>query len=162
SQPVLGAPADDVDLVLDVDSHRVPQGQRAGHAVDQRHHVDAEAGLQGRELEEVVEHDVGVGVALELDHDLGVDAGRKVVDVADALELAAVHQLGDLGLYHRRTGLVWQLGDDDLHTAAGLLDLGPRPHADRPASRAIRVEDAGAAEDQRPGREVRAFDVLHK
>ena len=63
--------------------------------VDQRHHVDGEVGLQRRALVEVVEHDVGVGVALELDHELGVVAGRHVVEVGDAVELAAVDQLGD-------------------------------------------------------------------
>jgi hypothetical protein len=44
-------------------------------------------------LVEVVEHDVGVGVALEGDEEAGGVARRGIVDVADAVELAAVDEL---------------------------------------------------------------------
>ena len=69
------------------------QVERARHAVDQRDHVDREGRLQRRELEQVVEHDVGVGVALERDDEAGLAAGRVVVDVGDAVEVAAVDEL---------------------------------------------------------------------
>ena len=41
-----------------------------------------------RVLVELVEHDVGVGVALELDHQPGLASRRVVLDVGDAVELA--------------------------------------------------------------------------
>ena len=91
-EAVLRAAADDLDLVVDVVRQRLGQVQRAGHAVDQRQHVDAEAGLQRRLLEEVVQHDVGVGVALELDDEPRLLVGRGVAHPADAVEVARPHQ----------------------------------------------------------------------
>ena len=44
------------------------QIQQARLAVDQSHHVDAEAVLQLGEFVELVEHDFGVFVALQFDH----------------------------------------------------------------------------------------------
>ena len=66
-EAVLAAPRDDLDLVADVAVERVGEVERARHAVDERDHVDAEARLQLRQLVEVVEHDVRVGVALQRD-----------------------------------------------------------------------------------------------
>jgi hypothetical protein len=54
-QAELGAPGDDLHLVLDVVEERVAQVQRARHAVDQRHGVDRERGLHRRALVEVVQ-----------------------------------------------------------------------------------------------------------
>ena len=98
----------------DVALQRRDEVERARHAVDQRDHVDAEAGLQLGELVEVVEHDVGVGVALQRDDQAGLATGGAVVDVGDAVEVAAVDQLLDAPGDGRAAGLVRQLGDHDL------------------------------------------------
>ncbi len=65
AQPVFGAPGDDLDLVGDVVGDRLGQAQCPGDAVDQGDDVDSEARLHRRVLVEVVQHHVGVGVALE-------------------------------------------------------------------------------------------------
>src|SRR4029450_9632058 len=101
-EPELAATADDVDLVVDVGLQYLDEVERARHAVDQRHRVDGEVALQGRVLEEVVEDDEGRRFLLELDDQAGVAAGGLVVDVGDALDLAAFHQL--LGLWGRGGG----------------------------------------------------------
>ena len=76
-QPELGAPRDDVDLVVDVHRQRACRRlSRRGHAVDQREHVHREVRLHRRVLVELVEHDLRVGVALELDHEPDGVAGR--------------------------------------------------------------------------------------
>jgi hypothetical protein len=78
---------------------------------------DAEGGLEGGLLEELVDDDLGLLAALELDDDAGVFVGL-VAQVADAVDLllatssamrsderGAVHVVGDLGdddLLHRR------------------------------------------------------------
>ena len=51
------------------------QGQSPRDAVDQSDDVDTEARLHGRVLVEVVEDNVGVGVALELDHQTRLTPG---------------------------------------------------------------------------------------
>ena len=76
AQPVGGAPDDDVELVVDVMPDQLVEAQRAGHAVDDRQHVGAEAGLQLGVLVEVVQHHLGHGVALELDDDPHARRGR--------------------------------------------------------------------------------------
>ena len=84
-QAELRAPGDDLDLVLDVAVQRLHEVERARHPVDQGHHVDGEAGLQLRELEQVVEHDVGVGVALQRDHEAGAGLAGRVSSLTSAM-----------------------------------------------------------------------------
>ena len=71
--------------------------QRARHAVDDREHVRAEVLLQLGVLVEVVQHDLGDGVALEHDHQALAGAARGLVaDVGDAGDLAVLDEVGDL------------------------------------------------------------------
>ena len=159
----LGAPGDDVHLVLHIALQRLHQVEGARHTVDESHHVDREAGLQLGELVEVVEHHVGVGVSFQRDHQVGLAPGRAVVHVGDAVEVAAVHQLLDPPGDGRAAGLVGQFGDDDLHLPApALLDGGGSPHLDAAPAGAIGVEDPGPAEDAATGGEVRALHELHE
>ncbi len=88
-EPVLRPSSDDIDLMPQVALQRRDEVERSRHAVDQGDHVDPEARLQLGELVQVVEHDVGVGVALQVDDEAGLAAGGAVVDVGDALEIAA-------------------------------------------------------------------------
>ena len=69
------------------------RAQRQQHraAVDDREHVDRERRLQRGVLEEVVEDDLVVGVALELEHDAHAGAVGLVADVGDALEPLVAH-----------------------------------------------------------------------
>ena len=58
---------------------------------------------------------------------------------------------------------VGQLGDDDrLLAVAERLGVRARLHADAAAAGLVGVADAGAAEDDAAGREVRAADVRHQ
>ncbi len=161
-QPV-GRPAlNDLDLVVDVVRQRLGEVQRARHAVHQGQHVDAEARLQRGLLVEVVQHDVGVGVALEVDDQRGLLVGRRVAHPADPVEVTGPHQLGDLLLNHLDGGLVRELGDDDAVSAPTLFDLGDGAHLDGAAARPVGVEDALPAEDLRARREVGALHELHQ
>ena len=73
---------------------------------------------------ELVQHDVGDGVALDLDDDADAVAVGLVPELGDALELLLAHELGDLLDSVRLVHLVGDLGDDDrLALAAHLLDV---------------------------------------
>ena len=85
-EAVLGATADDLDLVVDVGLERLDQVERAGDAVDERHGVDREVRLQLGVLVEVVEHHQAGGVLLQPDDQAGLALGGLVVDVGDALD----------------------------------------------------------------------------
>ena len=156
------AAGDDLDLVAHVASQGLGEVQRARNAVDEGDHVDGEARLQLGHLEEVVEHDVGVGVALEGDDELGLATCRCVVDVGDAVEVTAVDELLDAPGDRRAARLVRELGDDDLHAFLALVDGRRGAQLDAAPAGAIGVEDAGSAEDAGAGREVGSLDELHE
>ena len=77
-QPVLAAPGDHLDLVRDVDLERLAQVEQPRHAVDERDHVRREVRLHRRVLVELVEHDLRVRVALEVDDEPDGVARRQV------------------------------------------------------------------------------------
>ena len=57
-QTECGPARDDLDLVIDVSDKCIAQVDCAGNTLDQRHHVDWEAGLQLGQLEQVVHDNV--------------------------------------------------------------------------------------------------------
>ena len=108
-----GPPPDDVLAVGDEVLHHVDEGQDLGLLVDDGQHDDAEGGLQGRVLVEVVQDDLGQLAPLDLDDDPDALPVGLVAEVGDALDLLRVDELGD-GL--EEPGLVdgvGNLGDDD-------------------------------------------------
>ena len=171
----LGPPADDLAAMVDVVLEHAAQRQRLRLAVDERQHVHVERELHRGVLEQVVQHLVRVGVALDLDVDAHAVAVGLVAQVGDAVDPLVLDQVGDLleqgGLVH----LVRQLGDDDRRpVAADLLERDLRAHDDPAAAVGVHLPDrvdrlplAGQdvallleAEDRAAGREVRAEDEL--
>ena len=162
-QPVLAAPRDHLDLMRDVDLERPTQVEQPRHAVDERDHVGREVRLHRRVLVELVEHDLRVGVALEVDDEPDRVAGREVGHRADALDAAIVDEVADLDADRLHRRLERQLGHEDALTAVGVLfDLGGRAHADRAAAGAVALGDAGPAEDRRAGREIGTGHEAHE
>ncbi len=161
---VLRPPADHVDPVLDEQPEQVLQRQRPGPAVDQGQHDHAEAVLQRRVLEELVDDDVGVLALLDGDDDPHrLVAVAEVVDVGHAGDPAAVDQLGELLEQDFLGELVGDLGEGDVGAAVlELLDvvLGPEDHP--AAAGAIGLAQAVLVADRRPGGEVGAGDDLHQ
>ncbi len=125
-------------------------------AAVERDHVGAEGGLQRREAVELVENDLALGVALELDHDAIALPVRLVAQVGDAVDLLLAHELGD-ALHHRGlVHLVGDLGDDDgLPLLADGLEGDLAAHHDRAAAALIGAADAGMAKDDSAGGKIR-------
>ncbi|MNZ23668.1 hypothetical protein D3C78_407870 [compost metagenome] len=139
--------------------------QGARLAVDQRHHVDAEHALHLGLRVEVVEHHLRHLAATQLDDHAHAVLVRLVAQLADALELLLLDQLGDLLDQARLVQLVGQLGDHQLLAAADLvdvLDLDAGAHVDASTAGAVGLDDAGATVDDPRGGEVRAGDVVHQ
>ena len=161
-QQVLGTPDDDIDLVRDVVAQHLVQAQGARHPVDDGEHVHAEAGLQLRVLEQIVQHDARHGVPLQGDHDAQADAvGGFVVDPGDTRDLALVRLLGDAEHQVVLVYLVGQLGDHDDLPVALLLDAGHAAHSDGPAAGCVGILDALVTDDEAGGGEVGTLDVAH-
>ena len=161
----LRAPDDDLLLEGEILVEDVPQGQdlRLRLVVDQREHIHGERGLHLRLGEEAVEHDLRVGVLLELDDDAHAVAVGLVAQAGDAVELLVAHLLGDVLDELALVDLIRQLGHDDADAVVSpRLGLGAGAHDDAAAAGGVGRADAAAADDDAPGREVRARDVLHE
>ena len=129
----------------------------------ERQHVDAERGLKRRVAVELVQHDIGVGIAAQLDDHADAVAVAFVAQVRDALDRLVLDDLGDPLQQPRLVDLVGDLVDDDrVAILADLLDLRPAAHDDAAAAGVIGGADAGPAQDHRPGRKVRPGHDLHQ
>ena len=159
-----GAAADDLHLELNIALHHGFQAHDLGHAVVQRQHDDADGVLQLGEAVELVQHDLGVRVLLDLNDDLHAGAARGlVVQVADALNALIFDQVAD---GFQQAGLVdhvGDLGDHNLIPAVLLLhDLGTATQGDLAAACGICRTDAAASHNHTAGGEIGSLDVLHQ
>ncbi len=142
---------------------KAAQVELFGPPAVERQHVAAERGLHRGEAEELVEHHVRRGVALELDDDAHAGAVALVLDMGDALDALLAGEFGDALDHRRLVHLVGDLADDDGHAAAArLLDAGARAYDHRAAPLVIGLARARAAEDQRAGGEIGGGNVLHQ
>ena len=92
----LGAAGDDVAAVLDVALDQLLDVHLLRPLLVEGQQDDAEGGFEGGLLEELVDDDLGLLAALELDDDAGVLVGL-VAEVADAVDLLVGNELGDAG-----------------------------------------------------------------
>ena len=69
SQEVAGATLDRLDTEVEEHLEHLPQGEQDRFSIHQREHVGAEVALQRRQLEQVVQHHLRIGIAAELHHD---------------------------------------------------------------------------------------------
>ena len=108
-----GAALHNVDAVVDEAADGLVETQLARLPVEHRQKDHGEAFLHLRVLVELVEHDLRLRAALELDDDAHAVAVALVAHVADVVNDLLGHQFGnaldELGLVH----LVGNLGDDD-------------------------------------------------
>ena len=140
----LGAPRHHFFAERDEGREHVLQRHHQRAAAVERHHVGAERGLQRREAVELVEHDVALGVALELDHHAVAVAVALVAQIGDAVDLLVAHQFGDALDHRRLVHLIGNFGDDDrLALLADGLERDLAAHHDRAAAGVIGAADAG-------------------
>ncbi len=132
---VVDRPArDDLAPVAQERVQHLLERQQLRLAVEQRDHVDAEHRFHRRQLEELVEHELAVLAALELDDDAQPVLVRLVAQLRDALDLLVAHEVGDALEQARLVDLVRQLGHDD-RLAATLVDGLDATCARAPSSR---------------------------
>ena len=100
-------------------------------------------------LVEIVQHDLGDGVAFDLHDDPQAHpVAGLVLDIGDARKLAFAHLIGDRGNEVVVVDLIRQLGDDNAGSAAGVFfDLDHTAHPDRPTAGGVSVDDTGGADD---------------
>ena len=155
----LGAPGDDITAVVDVALEEFLDVHLLRPLLVEGEQDDTEGGFEGGLLVKLVDDDLGLLAALQLDDDAGVFVGL-VAQVADAVDLLLAHELGDAEHERGAVHVVGDLGDDDLLAAAlELLGVGLAAGADDAAAGGEVGLDAGAAVDEAAGGEVRAGNV---
>ena len=117
AQQELRAPANDVDAVPEEFFQHLLDRKQLRAAVDQGQQNDADGFLQRRKLVELIEHQLRIGILLEVNREIDrlPFAGAGVVaDVLDAVDPLILDEIGD-GLVQRVAGLlIGNLVDDDL------------------------------------------------
>ena len=164
AQEVNRAPRHHLPAVADKGLEYLLEVQRAGLAVHQGDHIDAEDRLQAGLGIQVVEHHIADLATAQLDyHPQPVLVGL-IPQLGDALDFFLLDQLGDALDPARGVELVGKLvNDDDVLAALLVMDhLRPRPHIDAAATGAVGLDDARATIDDGRGGEVRPGDVLHQ
>ena len=157
------APGDHFLAEVDKGSNDLLEVQHFRPAAVDGQHVAAEGRLQRRVLEQLVEHHVGLVVALDLDHHAHAVAVGFIVGAGHALDDLVLGELHDAFDQSCLVDLIGQFGDHDgLAVLAVFLDVGLGADHHRPAAGVVGVADAAAAEDHGPGREVRPGQVLHQ
>ena len=156
-----GAALHHVDAVIDEAADRLVEPQFARLAVEHREKDHGEALLHLRVLVELVEHNLRLRAALELDHDAHAVAVALVAHVADVVDNLLGHQLGDalneLGLVH----LVRNLGDDDRLLFLGhVLNRHSGAHHKAAAAGFVGLRNAALAVEKSAGGKVRPLHVL--
>ena len=153
-QQVSGAPPHHVDAVIDEVLDGLHQAHLFRLAVDHGQEDHAEAFLHRGVLEELVEHDLRLATALQLDDDAHAIAIALVAHVADLVDHLVVHQFGNMFDQLRLVDLVRNLGDDDrVLVLREVLDRSLGAHHEAAAPGAIGLGDAAAAVNESAGRE---------
>ena len=158
----LGASGDDLGTEADERLQQFLEVHQARPAAIERQRIHAERGLQRREAIELVQHHVGHGVALQLDHQAHAVAIAFVANLRDAFDFLVANHFGDPLVQPRLVFLVRNFRDDDrFAAAAAFLDLGARPHDDRAAPEFEGRANAIAAQDGGARREIGSRHVFH-
>ena len=162
AQIMNAAPRDHIAAVIKEMLQHLLQVQKLRAPSAQRHHIDAEAGLQRRAAVQIIQHDFGAGVAAQFHHHPGAVLVGLVTDLLDSGNFLLAGQQGDLlhaaGLVHA----VGQFRDHDGIASRPFLDFRPGPELNRSAAGAVGLDHAGFTHNLRGGGEVRSGQVLHQ
>ena len=105
----LGAAGDDLLAEIDESAQEILEGQRLRPAAVEGDHIGREARLQRGEAPELVQHDIGDGIALQFDDDAHALAVGFIAQVRDAFDLFLAYQIGDLFDERRLVHLIGNL-----------------------------------------------------
>src|SRR5260370_2389873 len=157
AQIVARAAENDVAAVFDKQANQLDEAQLLRLSADNGQQDHAEGFLHLGVLEEIVEDELRFFAALDFDDDAHALAVGFVADIADAVGLLGLDQLGDAldepGLVH----LIGGFGDDNVFAVlAGIFDGGLGTHGEAAAAGLVGLLDSLSAGDQTPGGKIGA------
>ena len=159
-EQIRGAAPHHIDAMVDEVLDRLDQPHLLRLSVDHGQQNHAEAFLHRRVLEELVEHDLRFGSALEFDHNAHAVAIAFVANVGNVVNGFFVHQIGNALDQPRLVHLIRNFGDNDCLLFFGdVLDSSARAHHEASAAGAVGLEDSSAPVNDGRRRKIR---TLHK
>jgi len=130
-QIVFAAPPDYRQAMIEVDTQRLLETERAWLAINQGQHDDAEGGLQRCELEQLGQNLRRIGGAAQFYYHAQALAIGFVAEVTHAFHFARLRQFGDALDQVDLVDLKGQFGDDDPAAApTHVLQMHLSPHGD--------------------------------
>ena len=162
AQVILRTADNDLMTVLDEIADTVLQGEQLGTTLYQGDAVHAETGLQGRHLEELVQDDPSIGIALDINDDTHTVAVALIIGIADAVNLLVRHQLGDIFNQLLLVHAIRDLRDDDFVVLLVGFDISLSTHDNAAAACLVSVPDALQAHDIGTCREVGTLHIHHQ
>ena len=161
-QVELGTADDDLMAVINEMLDELFQVQQIRTTLDQGHVIHVEGALQGRHLVELVQDDLGIGVALQFIDDADALTVGLIADVGDAVQLLLVDQVGRLLDHVGLVDLIRDGGRDDALVTVMFLDGRLTTDHDPTLSRLEGLSDAFVAIDDATGGEIGSLDVFHQ
>ena len=114
-------------------------------------------------LVQLVQHDLGQRILLQIDNDVDAMAVRSVVNVGNLRQLLVAHELAELLEQALAVHLVGNLADHDRRFAIlAILDRAFRTNGERAAARLIRIENALLPHDDAAGGEIGSRERGHE
>ena len=160
-QVIAGAAFHNFTLIINVVLQHFLQGEDFGSAVDQRQHNHPKGVLQLGKTIQLIEHHLGIGGCLQLNHNAHPFLAGIVCDVVDAFDPLILHQI-----HHGfdQVLLVDHIGDFGNHNAETVavtfFNLGFTPQNHLASTGGIRRPNAGVTHNHPAGGEVGSLDVL--
>ena len=163
AQIVGGAPGHHFFAVIEKAFQCFFEIEQLGLAVDDGQHIHAKRVLQLGMLVQLIDDDLGHGIALEFDDDAHALTVRFVAQVADAFDLFLVDQRGDLLDQPFLVDLVGYFADDNLLFARALdrLSEGFAAHLHDALAFMISLNNRISAVNKTTGGKVRTGNKLH-
>src|SRR5579884_38346 len=156
-----GAAADHIYAVINEMADGIWQRKLAGLAIDDRQKDHRKAFLHLRVLVELVEHNLRLCPALQLNDDAHSVAVALIAHVTDIVNRLVIDQLGDTLDKRVLVDLIRDLADDDrLPALRQVFDGAFSTHQEASTPRLVRLRDAAPPVDEAPSREVRPLNML--
>ena len=161
AQQVCGAAGNDVFTEINEGCQELAQSKLFRATTVQGQHVTAEGCLHRRVAEQLVQHDLGRGIALQFDDNTHTVAVRFILNVGDALDPLFTGGFGDLFDHRCLVHLIGDFVDDNRPTVfADFFNPRFRPDDHRTTALKVRFVRARAAQHDASCRKIGARDVM--
>ena len=155
------------------DDHLAPVVHKAGQGgleieqgrsvIQHGQHIDAEAGFQGREFVQGIDHNVWNHPAFEVNDHADALAVRFIAQIRNAVDFAVIDQGRD---FFHQAGFVQAVrnfpDDDGLKAFFALFNFHPAAHFHRAAARMVGVVQTFARVDETGSGKIRPLHVFHE